>query len=174
MSRSHVSQSADPAIKAHDPSPIWRATQELAAKSQATPLEGSVRARMETRFGAEFGSVRIHADATAAESARSIGAAAYTVGRDIVFGAGRYQPHSAAGQRLLAHELAHVVQQSHGGSASPSAEARADQAADQATQGRPVSTQALGGAPVALQPGEDRRAFLDRARAAVVALREVA
>lgn len=112
MSRRHASQSADPAAKAHDPSPVWRATQELAAKSHATPLEGSVRAQMETRFGAEFGAVRIHADAPAAESARTIGAAAYTVGRDIVFGASRYQPHSGAGQQLLAHELAHVVQQS--------------------------------------------------------------
>lgn len=155
MSRRHASQSADPAAKAHDPSPVWRATQELAAKSHATPLEGSVRAPMETRFGAEFSTVRIHADATAAESARTIGAAAYTVGRDIVFGAGRYQPHSGAGQQLLAHELAHVVQQSRGGSASPDAEARADQAADQAMQGRLVPTQALGGAPAALQAKPD-------------------
>lgn len=155
MSRRHASQSVGPAAKAHDPSPVWRTTQELAAKSHATLLEGSVRAQMETRFGAEFGAVRIHADATAAESARTIGAAAYTVGRDIVFGAGRYQPHSGAGQQLLAHELAHVVQQSRGGSASPDAEARAGQAADQAAQGRLVSTQALGGAPVALQAKPD-------------------
>jgi outer membrane protein OmpA-like peptidoglycan-associated protein len=155
MSRSHASRSADPAAKAHEPSPVWRATQELAAKSHATALEGSVRAPMETRFGAELSAVRIHADATAAESARTIGAAAYTIGRDIVFGAGRYQPHSGAGQQLLAHELAHVVQQSRGGSASPDVEARADHAADQATQGRPVSTQALGRAPVALQAKPD-------------------
>jgi outer membrane protein OmpA-like peptidoglycan-associated protein len=155
MSRRHAPQSADPAAKAHDPSPVWRATQELAAKSHATPLERPVRAQMETRFGAEFGAVRIHADAPSAESARTIGAAAYTVGRDIVFSAGRYQPHSGAGQQLLAHELAHVVQQSRGGSVSPDAEARADQAADQAAQGRLVSTQALGGAPVALQAKPD-------------------
>jgi len=155
MSRRHASRSADLVAKAHDPSPVWRATQELVAKSHATPLEGSVRAQMETRFGAEFGAVRIHADATAAESARTIGATAYAVGRDIVFGAGRYQPHSGAGQQLLAHELAHVVQQSRGGSTSPDAEARADQAADQAAQGRLVSTQALGGAPVALQAKAD-------------------
>lgn len=155
MSRSRASQFADPTAKAHDPSPAWRATQELAAKSPGTPIEGSARARMETRFRAEFGAVRIHADANAAESARMNGAAAYTLGRDIVFGADRYQPHSDAGQQLLAHELAHVVQQSHGGSTSPDAEARADQAADQAAQGRLVSTQALGGAPVALQAKPD-------------------
>lgn len=155
MSRRHASQPADPAAKAHDPSPVWRATQEPAAAGHVAPLQESVRAPMETRFGAEFGAVRIHADATAAESARTIGAAAYTVGRDIVFGAGRYQPHSGAGQQLLAHELAHVVQQSRGGSALPDAEARADRAADQAVQGRLVSTQALGGAPVALQAKPD-------------------
>ena len=155
MSRRHASQSADPAAKAHDPSPVFRPVQELAAKSHDIPLEESVRVQMETRFGAEFGAVRIHADTTAAESAHTIGAAAYTVGRDIVFGAGRYQPHSDAGQQLLAHELAHVVQQSRGGSASVDAEARADQAVDQAAQGRPISTQALGGAPVAPQAKPD-------------------
>lgn len=155
MSRRRESQSADSAAKAQDASPAWSNRQELAPKGQAAPLEGSVRAQMESRFGAEFGAVRIHADATAAKSARTIGAAAYTVGRDIVFGADRYQPHSSAGQHLLAHELAHVVQQLRGGSASPDAEARADQAADQAAQGRLVSTQALGGAPVALQAKPD-------------------
>jgi outer membrane protein OmpA-like peptidoglycan-associated protein len=155
MSRKRPLQSTDPAAKAHDPSPVWRAAQQLAAKSHATPIEGSVRAQMETRFGAQFSTVRIHADATAAESARTFAAAAYTVGSDIVFGAGRYQPHSGAGQRLLAHELAHVVQQSRGGSASSDAEARADREADQATQGGLVSTQTLGGAPVALQAEPD-------------------
>jgi outer membrane protein OmpA-like peptidoglycan-associated protein len=116
---------------------------------------------METRFGTDFSTVRIHADSTAAETARTIGAAAYTVGRDIVFGTGRYQPHSSAGQQLLAHELAHVVQQSRGGSASPDTEARADHAADQATHGRPVATQALGGAPVSLQAQPDEHPATD-------------
>jgi outer membrane protein OmpA-like peptidoglycan-associated protein len=155
MSRKHSSQSANPAAKAHDPSPVRRAAQQVAAKGHATPLEGPVREQMEARFGAEFGAVRIHADAAAAESARTVGAAAYTVGSDIVFGAGRYQPQSDTGQQLLAHELAHVVQQSRGGGASPDAETRADRAAEQATQGRPVSTQALGGAPIALQAKPD-------------------
>jgi outer membrane protein OmpA-like peptidoglycan-associated protein len=155
MSRKHPSQSTNPVAKAHDPSPVWRAAQQVAAKSNATPLEGPVREQMEARFGAEFGAVRIHADATAAESARTVAAAAYTVGNDIVFGAGRYHPHSDAGQKLLAHELAHVVQQSRGGSAPPDAEARADQAAERAAEGRLVSTQALGGAPVTLQAKPD-------------------
>jgi Domain of unknown function (DUF4157) len=69
---------------------------------------------MEARFGHAFGEVRIHADSAAAGSARKMRAAAYTVGREIVFAAGRYDPRSSVGRRLLAHELAHVVQQDRG------------------------------------------------------------
>jgi hypothetical protein len=75
------------------------------------PLDVGTRASMEPRFGADFGSVRVHTDAQAAESAQAINARAYTVGRDVVFGAGQYAPGTGAGRRLLAHELAHVVQQ---------------------------------------------------------------
>jgi hypothetical protein len=67
---------------------------------------------MEARFGAEFGDVRVHADSHAAESARRLHALAYTVGRDVFFAAGRYQPARRDGRHLLAHELAHVIQQS--------------------------------------------------------------
>jgi hypothetical protein len=67
---------------------------------------------MEERLGHEFASVRVHDDSHAAASARAVDAHAYTVGEDIVFAAGRYDPKSAAGATLLAHELAHVVQQS--------------------------------------------------------------
>jgi hypothetical protein len=66
---------------------------------------------MEPRFGYDFGQVRVHADAKAAESARALQARAYTVGHDLLFAAGEYAPENAAGQVLLAHELAHVVQQ---------------------------------------------------------------
>jgi hypothetical protein len=69
---------------------------------------------METRFGADFGDVRVHADASAERSARSVSAHAYTVGPHIAFAPGRYAPHTSAGRRLLAHELAHVVQQRSG------------------------------------------------------------
>lgn len=69
---------------------------------------------MEPRFGQDFSSVRVHAGARAAEAARDAKARAYTVGRDVVFGAGQYAPRSMAGKRLLAHELAHVVQQRPG------------------------------------------------------------
>ena len=71
---------------------------------------------MEPRFGRNFAHVRVHADSQAVRSAEAVGASAYTVGRDIVFGHGQFAPHSAPGQRLLAHELAHTIQQSGGAS----------------------------------------------------------
>lgn len=78
------------------------------------PLEPATRAFMEPRFGHDFSHVRIHTDARAAASARSINALAYTSGSNIVFARGQYSPHSVSGQRLLSHELTHVVQQSSG------------------------------------------------------------
>ncbi|MBP1468346.1 DUF4157 domain-containing protein, partial [Candidatus Chloroploca sp. M-50] len=80
-------------------------------RSPGQPLDAATRAYMEPRFGRDFGDVRVHTDAQAAESARAVQANAYTVGNHIAFGAGRYTPQSSAGQRLMAHELAHVVQQ---------------------------------------------------------------
>jgi hypothetical protein len=64
------------------------------------------------RFGQDFTGVRVHADARAADSARALNARAYTVGRDVVFAPGQYQPATTSGRQLIAHELAHVVQQS--------------------------------------------------------------
>lgn len=74
-------------------------------------LPGRLRADMEHRFGHDFGHVRLHTHVRAAESAAAVGASAYTVGRDVVFAAGTYAPDTRAGRRLIAHELAHVVQQ---------------------------------------------------------------
>jgi len=88
--------------------PIVRET--LGSSGQLLPPE--TRAFMEERFGHDFG--RVHADERAAESARAVDALAYTVGRNVVFGAGQYTPHTTAGRHLLAHELTHVVQQSGG------------------------------------------------------------
>jgi hypothetical protein len=75
------------------------------------PLTESDRAFFEPRFGYDFSQVRVHTDTRAAETARAVNARAYTVGRDVVFGAGEYAPGASAGQRLMAHELTHVVQQ---------------------------------------------------------------
>lgn len=83
------------------------------------PLELTVRAFMESRFGHDFSDVHVHADAEAAESAQAIGAKGYTVGSDVVFSAGHYDPSSDEGKQLIAHELAHVVQQERGGPPPP-------------------------------------------------------
>lgn len=81
-------------------------------RSAGRSLEPSTRVFMEERFGHDFSKVRVHSDPLAAHSASAINARAYTVGSQIVFGAGRYDNASVEGRRLLAHELAHVVQQS--------------------------------------------------------------
>jgi len=83
--------------------------------SPGQPLDPATRAFMEGRFGQDFSHVRVHADLKAAASSRAINALAYTVGRDVVFGAGLYSPQTPSGRRLLAHELAHVVQQGYSG-----------------------------------------------------------
>lgn len=75
------------------------------------PLPDETRAYLEPRFGLGFGGVRVHTDAAAQRSAGALRARAYTVGQDVVFGPGEYQPQSAQGMHLLAHELSHVVQQ---------------------------------------------------------------
>lgn len=79
--------------------------------SSGQPLETATRAFMEPRFGHDFSQVRLHTDARAAESAEAVNAQAYTVGRDVVFAPGQYQPTTEAGNAVLAHELSHVVQQ---------------------------------------------------------------
>ena len=79
--------------------------------TSGAPLDTATRTSMEDRFGHDFGQVRIHTDADAARSAADIHALAYTYGSHVVMGAGRYQPHTSAGRRLLAHELTHVTQQ---------------------------------------------------------------
>lgn len=84
--------------------------------SPGRPLDPGVRSFMEPRFGRDFSQVRVHDDGRASDSARDVHALAYTVGRHTVFGAGQYEPHSSAGRQLIAHELAHVVQQTGGAS----------------------------------------------------------
>ena len=79
--------------------------------SAGQALDPATREFFETRFDATFAGVRLHTDQTAAESARAVGARAYTVGSHIVFGAGQFAPETASGRHLLAHELTHVLQQ---------------------------------------------------------------
>ena len=75
------------------------------------PLPREVRSYFEPRFGHDFSGVRVHTDAVAANAARAMPARAYTTGRNVVFASGEYAPATSAGKQLLAHELAHVVQQ---------------------------------------------------------------
>lgn len=80
-------------------------------RDTARPLDPVTRADMELRFGHRFDGVRIHCDDRADMSATALGARAFTVRNDIVFASGAYAPRTAAGRHLLAHELAHVIQQ---------------------------------------------------------------
>ncbi len=80
-------------------------------RGSGRPLDAEIRQAHETRFAYDFSEVRVHTEGEDAQSAVALAASAYTAGRDIVFAPGRYQPSSWAGQHLLAHELAHVVQQ---------------------------------------------------------------
>ncbi len=109
------------------------------------PLDCATRNFMEGGFGHDFSRVRIHSDARSAESARAVDALAYTVGNDVVFAAREYAPTTAEGRRLLAHELAHVVQQDEAaqaggplwvGAPDGPEEAGADRAAEAALAGR--------------------------------------
>ncbi len=99
-----------PIKAAGDAPPIPASVAETLSRP-GRPLDAGVRSLMQRRLGVDFGHVRIHADAKAGRSARGVAAQAYTVGRHVVFGAGRYQPQTEAGKRLIAHELTHVLQQ---------------------------------------------------------------
>ena len=95
------------------PAAVPRTIHDVVA-APGRPLDPGARAFMESRFQRGFGDVRVHDDATAASSAAMVGARAYTLGRHVVFGAGQYAPAHDDGRRLLAHELAHIVQQDAG------------------------------------------------------------
>ena len=102
------------------------------------PLEPHVRADMEQRFSTDLSAVRVHTGPGANRAADALDAEAFTHGRDIAFGAQRYAPRTGEGTRLLAHELAHVIQQSRGGTRaaeSPSLESGANRAASAAVSG---------------------------------------
>lgn len=139
-------------------------------RAPGRPLDAATREYFAARFGHDFSQVQIHADDLAANSAKEIGAQAYTVGAHIAFGAGRYSPESGEGRRLLAHELAHVVQQPGSaasvqpdleiGAANDAAEIEADRVTAQVASGGPTAAQTrLSQAPAILrrQPANQPR-----------------
>jgi hypothetical protein len=87
---------------------------DVVGKGGGQPLESGVKERMEERFGADLADVRVHTGQQAAASASSVQAHAYTVGNEIVFNDGYYDPATPGGDRVLAHELTHVLQQRSG------------------------------------------------------------
>lgn len=88
---------------------------QLGSLSGGRPLPQAVRDYFEPRLGHDFGQVRVHDDARAAVAAQAVRARALTMGREVLFGEGQYAPASTEGQRLLAHELTHVIQQGQAG-----------------------------------------------------------
>lgn len=131
---------------AHAPAAGRAAQREAPHPHAGQPLDAGTRAFMAQRFDHDFSGVQIHADERAAQLAEGMGAEAYTVGSHVSFGRGRFAPGQAQGRELLAHELAHVVQQSRSGKAEHGArssqgdtlEAQADHAARAAVQGGPM------------------------------------
>jgi hypothetical protein len=126
---------------------------DVVGRGGGTALDDSTRGSMEASFGQSFADVRVHTDEKASRSAESVGANAYTVGSDIVFKSGQFNPASATGQRTIAHELTHVVQQRSGpvdGSDAPGGirlstpSDRFERAAD-ATADEVVASRSVGG-----------------------------
>jgi hypothetical protein len=102
VQRQHASSSSIIHVQAHAAIP----------SGSGEPMAEGTRRFMESRFGADFSDVRVHTDSETAASAEALQAEAYTSGRDIYFAQGRYSPETRESQHLLAHELAHTVQQS--------------------------------------------------------------
>ena len=154
----------EPIQAKHVPGQSAEVTPGLAAHIQSLrgggqPLPASTRAFFEPRFGHDFRQVRVHTEARAAETARALNAHAFTVGRDVVFGAGKYAPETLQGKRLLGHELTHVVQQhgSHMQPAQPSASGAAMHAATslephvEMKAGSEAPSEGIGAAAVSLE-----------------------
>jgi hypothetical protein len=133
-------------------------------RSAGEPLTPGVRAPLEARFGHDFSEVRVHADMGAQRAARGLGAGALAAGHDLAFAEGRYAPETGSGLRLLAHELAHVVQweESSGGTAAirplscpeDSAEIEAEAAASKVVAGESVQVESVPAAAIARSPDE--------------------
>lgn len=134
------------------------------ALEDGSPLQPEIRAKMGARFGHDFSSVRIYSDSSAARATSAAGANALTFGNQILLGAGRYAPGSRDTERLLSHELAHVVQQERFGSGDPSRISRRDdpserearRAADLVAAGSAVQISSAPDAAVARDEDEDK------------------
>jgi hypothetical protein len=147
----HESSSGDSAAGASGAPPVVHEV----LRSQGRPLDAPTRAFMESRFGRDFGGVRVHAGSRAADAARSVNALAFTVGQNIVFGGERYSPQSHSGRELLAHELAHTIQQrSASASASLQTKLRVGRADDPSERAADRAADAVmrGGSVPALSP----------------------
>jgi Domain of unknown function (DUF4157) len=127
---------------------------EETVNTAGQPLDQKTRALLEPRFGHDFSKVRVHSDLRAAQSARGFNAVAYTIGTDIVFDQGRYQPHQPEGERLLAHELTHVVQQSKSVVSAPSSPQKMEREAEQwshdLARNPEAGRQPISGAPISV------------------------
>lgn len=121
-------------------------------RSGGAPLDAETRGWAERGFGHSFAHVRVHSDGPAARSAEAVAARAYAVGEHVVFGAGRYAPHTAPGRRLMAHELAHVAQQRHVPASVPSRLALGPVDAPEEREADAAAAAVLRGAPARIQP----------------------
>src|SRR5438552_15169827 len=149
------------ALEEQETSPV----KDVVGSGGGAPLDKDTTGLMESRLGADFSDVRVHTDAKASESAQSVQAHAYTVGSDVVFQSGKYEPESDSGKRMLAHELTHVVQQRSGpvdGTPAPGGiqisrpsdrfEQAAESSADRVMSSSPATTPAsAAAAPASIQ-----------------------
>jgi hypothetical protein len=119
-------------------------------RSSGRPIDSATREFMESRFGHDFSRVRVHTDRKATGSAEAMNAMAYTMGQDVVFGDGKYAPATGQGRRLIAHELAHVVQASRNGAQAIHRMATDEQGAEAALVG-PVMPETTEPAPTELE-----------------------
>ncbi len=137
-------------LEDEQPSPVH----DVIGSRGGSPLDSGTRTLMEDRLGHDFSDVRVHTGPQADESARSINAVAYTVGSDVVFGSGHYAPDTPTGQRTLAHELTHVVQQRSGpvdGTPAPGGVRLSDPSDRFEQAAERTATEAMSG-PVDVQP----------------------
>ena len=155
------------ALEEQEPSLV----KDVVGSGGGSPLDRDTRSFMETRLGADFSDVRVHTDGKATESARSVQAHAYTVGNDVVFQSDKYAPESDSGQRMLAHELTHVVQQrsgpvdgmpAAGGIKISNPSDRFEQAAE-ANADRVMASNSVSAAAAGVAPGLQREAEEDEA-----------